>query len=148
MPETDPLAVERFRTILTDAIRDTGYDAYAMGADAAPETAAVMLLGKFPDAHFARRVNEHGVAVRRVVVASEWENDPNPAQEPQAGSAWADPHEFVGTRVRGRDIDSCSHVSLIGRGLGVMCHAGANDPIHTAAVEHPQPDGAVYKVRG
>jgi hypothetical protein len=29
-----------------------------------------------------------------------------------------------------------------------MCHAGANDPIHTAAVEHPQPDGAVYKVRG
>jgi hypothetical protein len=79
MSDTDPLAHERFRTILTDAVESTGYDAYANGLDADPDVASSKVIGLFPEAYFEHRTNDAGVRVRRVVVASEWEVDPEPA---------------------------------------------------------------------
>jgi hypothetical protein len=73
----DPMAVERLRTLLTDAIRETGYTAAGMGVDADPEVAAGKVLDSFPVAHFARWTNENDVPMRRLVIASEDEMDPS-----------------------------------------------------------------------
>lgn len=79
MTATDPLAHERFRTILAEAVRSTGYDAYADGQDADPDVAASKVLALFPDARFQLALNEHGVKVRRLVIHGEWEVNPTPA---------------------------------------------------------------------
>jgi hypothetical protein len=78
MTSTDPLAIERFRTILTDIIGRQIDDHYDGGAYADEDEVTKEVLDQFPDAHFEYRTNEHGVRVRKVVVASEWENDPTP----------------------------------------------------------------------
>lgn len=60
----DPLANERFRTIVADA------------TDSNPDGLRVRnLVDAFPDAHFEYRRNAAGVRIRRVVVASHWEVD-------------------------------------------------------------------------
>jgi hypothetical protein len=120
MPDTDPLAVERFRTILTDTIRDTGYDAYGMADEADPDTVAIRLVHQFPEAHFEHRVNEHGAAVRRVVVAGEWETDPNP---PEREARPMVDHDMI------------------------LFDTPRGGTFHKNDRETP-PDGAVYKVRG
>lgn len=76
LTQTDTLAAEHFRTILAEGVRQAGYDAYGAGQEADPERVAHAVLDDFSEFRFERRVNEHGVAVRRVVVASEWEVDP------------------------------------------------------------------------
>jgi hypothetical protein len=91
MSDTDPLAHERFRTILTDAVESTGYDAYANGLDADPDVASSKVIGLFPEAYFEHRTNDAGVRVRRVVVASEWEVDPEPASLAPDGKPWLNP---------------------------------------------------------
>lgn len=74
-PTPDVLAVERFRTIASDAIGETGYDAYGHGEEADPDIAASKILSQFPSAQFVRDVNSAGVAVRRLVMYGEWEVD-------------------------------------------------------------------------
>lgn len=69
--QPDVLATERFRNIVAEAIDKPGMDA--------PWDEAQPVLDRFPEARFERHVNEHGVAMRRVVVASGWEVDPTPA---------------------------------------------------------------------
>lgn len=69
--QPDALAAERFRHIVAEAIDKPGMDA--------PWDEAQPVLDRFPEARFERHVNEHGVAMRRVVAASEWEVDPEPA---------------------------------------------------------------------
>lgn len=120
MTAADPLAAERFRTIVAEAIDKPGMDA--------PWQEAEPIVGRFPNAYFEYRTNEHGVRVRRVVVASEWEVDPTsaPPAESDAGAR----HPFVGTRYKGREVDTCSHVAVVAPGLGVMCHAPSGDPVH------------------
>jgi hypothetical protein len=66
--QTDALAAERFRRIVAEAIDKPGMDA--------PWDEAQPVLDRFPEVHFERHVNENGVAMRRVVVASGWEVDP------------------------------------------------------------------------
>lgn len=70
MTATNPLATERFRTIVTDALTEDG--------QSFPVLTAEPVLQHFTDAHFEYRVNGNGVAERRVAVASEWEVDPAP----------------------------------------------------------------------
>jgi hypothetical protein len=89
MSDTDPLAHERFRTILTDAFEWTPTDT---GVDAACEI--------FPDAHFEHRTNDAGVRVRRVVVAGEWEVDPDAV--PVGDSLGERPHAAEGCHNGGR----------------------------------------------
>lgn len=67
---TDPLAYERFRAILTDAV------VCAQQSDVSAIDAA---LADFPDAHFEYRTNDAGVRLRKVVVEGTWEVDPLPA---------------------------------------------------------------------
>ena len=78
--QPDVLATERFRTILTDVQEAADY---ALMGDtdqvvASWDDVADRVLNAFPEARFERHVNERGVAMRRVVVASKWEVDPNP----------------------------------------------------------------------
>lgn len=72
MTATDPLALERFRTILTDTL-----DKMRPGTDF-PHREAEPIVQRFPDAHFEYRTNEAGVRVRRVVVEGAWEVNPLP----------------------------------------------------------------------
>lgn len=85
LTQTDTLAAERFRTILAEGISQTGYDAYGAGEEADPDRVAHAVLDDFSEFRFERRVNEHGVAVRRVVVASGWEVDPDPSARCEPG---------------------------------------------------------------
>jgi hypothetical protein len=66
MTATDPLAHERFRTILTDNLTRAEKAVIRDG-----------ILEDFPDAHFEYRTNDAGVRVRRVVAEGAWEVDPN-----------------------------------------------------------------------
>jgi hypothetical protein len=79
MTDTDPLAAERFRTVLTDVIGKQIDDHYDGGAHANEDEVAKDILDHFPEAHFEHRTNEHGVPMRRVAVAGEWEVDPAPS---------------------------------------------------------------------
>lgn len=77
--QPDVLAGERFRTILADAITSASSTIDRGDYDedlVAPGAGADSIVVQFPEARFEHRVNEHGVAVRRVVVASGWEVDP------------------------------------------------------------------------
>lgn len=65
MSATDPLARERFRTILTDNLTRANKSVILDG-----------ILEDLPEARFEYRTNEAGIRVRRVVVAGEWEADP------------------------------------------------------------------------
>lgn len=71
---TDPLAQERFRTLVADAI---GGPPITATGSYLPNT--VRVVDAFPEARFEHRTNEAGVRLRRVAVASEWEVDPLPA---------------------------------------------------------------------
>lgn len=82
MTAADPLAAERFRTIVAEAIDKPGMDA--------PWQEAEPIVDRFPDAYFEHRTNEHGVRVRRVVVASEWEVDPT-SQSREMSTACGEP---------------------------------------------------------
>lgn len=79
-PETDPLAVERFRTILADAL---GQAANEEDGYVDPEALADEFLPSFPGARFERTVNPAGVRVRRLVVVTDWEVDPDQAAPDQ-----------------------------------------------------------------
>jgi hypothetical protein len=70
---TDPLAIERFRTILTAPI-----EAEAGTEDYSDESIVGQILSAFPEAHFEYRTNEAGVRLRKVVVGGTWEVDPLP----------------------------------------------------------------------
>jgi hypothetical protein len=87
MSDTDPLARERFRTILLGPIEAEAeriWDDH--GISYGDDAAAAEIVGSFPEAYFERRTNDNGVRMRRVVVIGEWEVDPMPAvknmQEP------------------------------------------------------------------
>jgi len=75
---TDQLAVEAFRSKVESIVHDVGYDANGMGAVANPDVVAGAVVDTLTDAHYEYHTNEAGVAMRRVVVATEWEVDPTP----------------------------------------------------------------------
>lgn len=81
MSDADPLARERFRTILLGPIEAEANLIYEGGGSYADEAVVADLIGQFPEAYFERRTNDNGVRMRRVVVISEWEVDPMPAVE-------------------------------------------------------------------
>jgi hypothetical protein len=87
--ENDPMAVERLRTLLTEAARGSGYDPYVNGAAGDPDMVAEAVLNTtvVDTARFEREVNEHGVPMRRLVVTGEWEMDPNGAAS-YTGERW------------------------------------------------------------
>lgn len=66
----DPMAHERLRTILNSAADDAWVE------DDFSQRIGDIAADQFPEARFERQVNEHGVAVRRVVAVTEWEVDP------------------------------------------------------------------------
>jgi cytochrome c1 len=71
----NPLAAERFRTIVADAIAG-----HPVGSGRGSQAAEVEdVADAFPDARFEYQTNDAGVRLRRVAVASEWEVDPLPA---------------------------------------------------------------------
>ena len=71
MTSADPLAHERFRTIVSDVLGNLD--------DAEPyENAAEAVVDAFPEAHFEYRTNAAGVRLRKAVVESGWEVDLNP----------------------------------------------------------------------
>lgn len=74
MTSTDPLAVERFRTIISDNLTRADRDVVRDG-----------ILEDFPGAYFEHRTNEHGVRMRRVVAEGEWEVDPHPVEPLSTG---------------------------------------------------------------
>jgi hypothetical protein len=77
MTSADPLADERFRTIVSDTLRDFVTENYP---DSWFDDSSVSMLAReFPEAHFEYRTNEAGVRLRKVVVESGWEVDPLPA---------------------------------------------------------------------
>jgi hypothetical protein len=81
---TDPLALERFRTILADAIRAGSDGVGSHGEWHFPEPddlAAAMLPDLLGSARFQLALNEHGVKVRRLVIYGEWEVNPAPPSE-------------------------------------------------------------------
>jgi hypothetical protein len=133
MPATDPLAHERFRTTLADAIGETGYDAYAAGSDADPDVSASKVLDAFPEAHFEREINGAGVAMRRVVAVGVWEVDPVQPSAPDpvvdaSESAFA--HPFVPVRYKGHIEDECGHVTMISGHEGRMCNLSRENRVH------------------
>lgn len=75
MTSIDPLAGERFRTILGDRLHDIDLD--FDGVDVSTGDLVDRIIDEFPQAHFEYRVNEAGVRVRKVVVESREESDPN-----------------------------------------------------------------------
>jgi len=87
MTSADPLAHERFRTIVGDTLSDFLQEYYpnAWLNDASVE----MLAAEFPEAHFEYRTNEAGVRLRKVVMESREEVDPNPAPAPALGVPWS-----------------------------------------------------------
>lgn len=129
-PRTDELARNAALHVLSDAIGAEGYSAYAMGQDADPERVASGIL----DSHtvtWETDINSAGVSVRRYVLRGGWDVDPTAARQPVVATIGAaEPHPFVGTRYKGRDIDSCSHVTMTSSHTGSMCAAGADDPLH------------------
>jgi len=120
MFSTDPLAHERFRTILTDALGNLD--------DEAPyEVAADGILSEFPHAHFEYRTNEAGARLRRVVVEGTWEVDPLPAWmdgPTRADAAPTHAHPFVPVRYKGRVEPGCGHVTM------TFCHKPREDAAH------------------
>lgn len=66
MTSADPLAHERFRTIVSDVMLDARSYYGERAADHTVLTEAVA--SEFPEAHFEYRTNEQGVRVRKVVV--------------------------------------------------------------------------------
>jgi hypothetical protein len=76
MPATDPLAYERFRTILIDAADEVIYGGSDIPDQVDPSALAERIVNDFPDAHFEYRTNDAGVRVRRVVVEGTWGVDP------------------------------------------------------------------------
>jgi hypothetical protein len=76
MSDTDPLAHERFRTILMGPIEAEADLIYEGGGSYDDDAVVEALADLFPDAHFEHRTNDAGVRVRRVVVAGGWEVDP------------------------------------------------------------------------
>lgn len=76
MTSADPLAHERFRTIVDTAIHEAQRAGWP--ADAIVVELARMVGDEFPEAHFEYRTNEHGVRVRKVVVESGEEVYPDP----------------------------------------------------------------------
>lgn len=79
----NPLAIERFRTILIDAIKAASDGVGRNGEWHFPEPeslAAGMLPDLLVEAHFEYQTNGAGVAMRRVVIASDWEIDPGITQ--------------------------------------------------------------------
>jgi hypothetical protein len=91
MSNTYPLARERFRTILLDPIEAEADRIFEGGVSYADDAVVEALADLFPDAHFEHRTNGAGVRVRRVVVASEWEVDPEPASLAPDGKPWLNP---------------------------------------------------------
>lgn len=71
-PTNDVMALERLRTLLTEAIDKPGIDSPAEHAEDA--------LTALPAARFERTVNDAGVPMRRVVACGEWEMDPCPTK--------------------------------------------------------------------
>ena len=69
----NPLATERFRTIVADAIGGT-----PVGGRDGQSPDVVAVVGAFPNAHFEYQTNGAGVRLRRVAVASDWEAYPLP----------------------------------------------------------------------
>jgi hypothetical protein len=89
MTSADPLAHERFRTIVSDTLQDFLREHFP-NASWFEDGSVNMIASEFPEAHFEYRVNEAGVRVRKVVVESRGEVDPSqdgvdPAPERQAG---------------------------------------------------------------
>ena len=76
MTSTDPLAHERFRTILSDRVHDIDMETDSYH-DLSAGDVVDQLAAEFPEAHFEYRTNEQGVRVRKVVVKSREEVDPN-----------------------------------------------------------------------
>lgn len=132
--QPDALAIERFRTILMDVQEAADY---ALMGDtdqvAAPwDDVANRALNAFPEARFERRVNEHGVAMRRVVAVGEWEVDPIQPQHEgckvhgPAGCPVCDPEmtKAVPVRVLGPSLTSPADPSLC------ICDPASTAPLH------------------
>jgi len=77
MTSADPLAHERFRTIVSDTFQSEFDGVYGDGRMMDADVLAETLAGHFPDAHFEYRTNDVGVCLRRVVAAGKWEADPD-----------------------------------------------------------------------
>jgi hypothetical protein len=73
MTSADPLAHERFRTIVSDCIHDLDLD--YDGLNLSTSDIVRQFAAEFPEAHFEYRTNEAGVRLRKVVVESGWEVD-------------------------------------------------------------------------
>jgi hypothetical protein len=84
MSTLDPLAIERFRTILTDIVDHAADDAYEGGAALDVTGVVEQVLTALPGARFQLALNENGVKVRRLVIHGEWEVNPAPASETEA----------------------------------------------------------------
>ena len=74
MTSIDPLAGERFRTIVGETIENAQRAGWP--SDDIVNELVPMIVDEFPQAHFEYRVNEAGVRVRKVVVESREEIDP------------------------------------------------------------------------
>jgi hypothetical protein len=72
----DPLALEFVRTLVAEAVRDSGYDPYGMGHDGDPHHVADLVAQRLTSAEFEYRKNDNGVVMRRAVVATQWAIDP------------------------------------------------------------------------
>jgi hypothetical protein len=120
--QPDVLAAERFRNIVAEAIDKPGMDA--------PWNEAQPVLDRFPEVRFERHVNENGVAVRRVVVVSEWEVDPIQPQHEgckvhgSAGCPVCDPEMTKAVRVLGPSLTSPADPSLC------ICDPASTAPLH------------------
>lgn len=149
VPAPDVLAVERFRTVLTDSV---------VWAQRNETSEVDSVLAEFPSAQFVHDVNSAGVPVRRLVVHGEWEVDPNPPKvDPRLGEAArvlgpsltspADPyrtdappipwapaesptHPFEPVRYKGRIEEGCGHFTRINSHEGTMCGEPRSATIH------------------
>ncbi len=68
----DQLAVEHFRTLLTDSFRTEFDRVYGDGRQMDADDIAGQVGGQFPEAYYEFRTNEAGVPVRRLVLHGEW----------------------------------------------------------------------------
>ncbi len=79
------LATERFRTLITAPMEDEADRIYSGGEPFDEDAVAQKIVDQFPEAHYAHKVNDAGVAMRRVIVASRWEVDPEETALPRCG---------------------------------------------------------------
>lgn len=68
----DQLAVEHFRTLLTDSFRTEFDRVYGDGRQMDASDIAGQVADQFPEAYYEFRTNDDGVPVRRLVLHGEW----------------------------------------------------------------------------